>query len=91
MSEQLKKNIEVLKNISGCDVELVGVPPIIKSQVDVDCVMMKFTKKAKTVNLVIPSQSANAYHQDDSSTEHFLFGVRQIISILESEIGRAHV
>lgn len=80
MSEELNNNKETLKRLSGCDVELVDIPPIIKSQIGFDSVMFKFSKQAKTVNLIVPSESAHLNHE----TEGFVFGIRQIFSVLES-------
>ena len=85
MSEELKKNIETLKELSGCNVELVAVPPVIKDQISFDSVMFKFSRQAKTVNLIVPSESAHSNHESGGpSAEDFVFGIRQIFSVLES-------
>jgi hypothetical protein len=87
MSEHLNNNIEILKKVSGCNVELVNIPPLIKSQIDVESVMFKFTKKGRVVNLIIPSISADFDHRSTNThekSEDFLYAVKQIMSILES-------
>lgn len=80
MSEELNKNIETLKELSGCNVELEAVPPVIKEQISFDSVMFKFSRQAKTLNLIVPSESAHLSHE----TEGFVSGIRQIFSVLET-------